>query len=130
VSQENVEFVHRFYDAFDRHDESALLDLVHPDVEFTSLIQEVEGPFHGHEGLREYLSSLFAAFPDLRAWVDEVQESSENVVAKIRVRASSAAGIATVFNDWQAITVRGGKAVWWAYFRTESEALKAVGLEE
>jgi ketosteroid isomerase-like protein len=62
MSRATVEFVERFFDAFDRHDESALLDLVHPDVEFRSLIVEVEGGFHGHEGVHLYLRERFAAF--------------------------------------------------------------------
>jgi ketosteroid isomerase-like protein len=66
TSEATVQFVKRFFDAFDQHDESTLLDLVHPDVEFTSLILEVEGGFRGHEGVRAYLSELFAIFPDFR----------------------------------------------------------------
>jgi len=29
---------------------------------------------------------------------------------------------------WQAVKLRDGKLTWWASFRTESEALAAVGL--
>jgi len=31
---------------------------------------------------------------------------------------------------WQAAKLRDGKLSWWAFFRTESEALEAVGLRE
>jgi ketosteroid isomerase-like protein len=72
MSQATVQLVQRFYDAFDKHDVSALLNVVHPEVEFKSLIVEVEGGFVGHDGVRLYLSDLFATFPDFRVEVDEV----------------------------------------------------------
>jgi hypothetical protein len=31
---------------------------------------------------------------------------------------------------WQATTLRAGQVTWWAFFRTEREALEAVGLSE
>jgi ketosteroid isomerase-like protein len=131
MSQENVEIVRRFFDALDRHDESALLELIHPDIVFTSLIVEVEGGFHGHEGVRLYLSELFKAFPDFRIEVDEIRHTGDGAVVKVRASASGAAsGVATGLTNWQAVTLRDGKAVWWAFFRTESEALEAVGLSE
>jgi ketosteroid isomerase-like protein len=108
-----------------------VLDLVHPDVEFASLILEVEGGFRGHEGVRLYLSELFAAFPEFRIEVDEVRPSGDRAVVKVRVRTTGiASGVRTDLSDWQALTFRDGKAVWWAFFRTEAEALKAAGLKE
>jgi ketosteroid isomerase-like protein len=127
MSQATVEFVQRFYDAVDKHDESALLDLVHPDVEFTSLIVEVEGGFHGHEGVRLYLRELLGAFPDFRVEVDEVRPVGDGGLVKVSDRATGvASGVSTALTDWQALTLRDGKAVWWAFFRTEAEALEAI----
>jgi hypothetical protein len=31
---------------------------------------------------------------------------------------------------WQATALRDGKVIWWAFFRSEREALEAVGLRE
>ena len=127
MSQATVELVQRFFDAFDRHDESALLELIHPDVEFASLIVEVEGGFRGHEGVRLYLSELFETFPDFSIEVDEIRPIGDGAVVKVRVNASGAAsGVATDLTDWQAVTLRDGKAVWWAFFRTEAEAIEAT----
>ena len=96
MSQETVEFIERFYDAFAKHDESALLDLVHPDVEFTSLIVEVEGGFHGHEGVRLYLRELFGTFPDFRVEVDEVRPIGDGAVVKVSDRATGVtSGVST-----------------------------------
>jgi hypothetical protein len=46
---------------------------------------------------------------------------------KVRARATGIAGGASVdLTDWQAMTLRDEKAVWWAFFRTEAEALEAA----
>ena len=127
MSQETVEFIERFYDAFDKHDESALLELIHPDVEITSLIVEVEGGFHGHEGMRLYLRELFGTFPDFRVEVDEVRPIGDGAVVRVSDRATGVtSGVSTDLTDWQALSLRDGKAVWWAFFRTEAEAVRAI----
>jgi ketosteroid isomerase-like protein len=123
VSRATVEFVNRFYDALNKHNEAALLELVHPDVEFRSLIQEVEGSFRGHQGVRDYLSGLFTTFPDCRIDVHGIREVGGNAVVKVRARATGFAGGTSIdLTDWQAVRVRDGKAIWWAFFRTETEA--------
>jgi ketosteroid isomerase-like protein len=131
MSAETIDFAHRFFGALDRRDETTLLELIHPDVEFTSLIQEVEGRFRGHEGFRAYLRELFATFPDWRIDVEEIRDIGENAVVKVHARASGVgSGVPIKLTDWQALTVRDGKAAWWAFFRTETEALEAVGRAE
>jgi ketosteroid isomerase-like protein len=51
MSQENLELLHRAYDAFNRRDLDALLALCDPDVEFISYTMQVEGgdPYRGHD---------------------------------------------------------------------------------
>ena len=119
MSRENVDFGRRFFDALDHRNEDTLMELVQPDVEFTSLIQEIEGRFRGYDGFRSYLRELFAAFPDWRVEVDQIRDIGDDAIV-VRVHVT----------DWQALTVRDGKAAWWAFFRTEAEALKAVGPAE
>jgi ketosteroid isomerase-like protein len=127
MSRETLNLMRRFVDALDKHDGPALLDLVHPEAEFESLIQEVEGTFHGHQGVRAYLSNLFGAFPDWRVDVDEVCEVGDTTVVKVRAHATGlAGGVATDLSDWLAMTMRDGKADWWAFFRTQDEALEAA----
>ena len=44
MSQENVELAESVYATLDRRDLDAFLALMHPEVEFRSLIAEAEGP--------------------------------------------------------------------------------------
>jgi ketosteroid isomerase-like protein len=117
-----------FFDALDSHDEEGVLALVEPDVQFTSLIQEVEGAFRGHDGVRTYLHNLYTAFPDMRVAVEEIFERKGATVVRVRARAAVGGGGAHVdFTDWLAMTARHGRATWWAFFHTKEEALAAVG---
>jgi len=51
------------------------------------------------------------------------------VVTKFRM-AGTVSGVEVAQTRWQAVTLRDGKARWWAFFRTEREALEAAGLRE
>jgi hypothetical protein len=77
--------------------------------------------------MRRYLHELFATFPEWRVWVEEIQETPDGAVAKVRVRAKSVAGVPAEFTDRQAIVLRDGKAGWWAFYRTRAQALEALG---
>jgi ketosteroid isomerase-like protein len=115
-----LELITAFVEALNGHDQAALLELVHPDVEFTSLIQEVEGTFRGHDGLRSYLTNLYRAFPDFRVGVEETREQAGSAIGKVRVRATGVAGgVAIDLSDWMVMRARDGRAAWWAFFRTE-----------
>jgi ketosteroid isomerase-like protein len=115
-----------FVAALDRHDEAAMLELMDPDVQFTSLIQQVEGTFRGHDGLRAYLGNLFATFPDFRVAADEVVTRGEATVVRVRARATGASGGVRIdLCDWLAMSARAGKAIWWSFFHSSEEALAA-----
>ena len=65
-----------------------------------------------------------------RNWdYDLVQARGDRGVAMLRIQ-GTLSGIEVVQTMWQAIVLRDGKGVWWGFFRTEDEALEAVGLSE
>ena len=64
MSQENVETVHRFVDAFQAHDVGALIELFSPDCEIVALRSAFEGPFRGRDGVRRWAESVYEAAPD------------------------------------------------------------------
>ena len=57
MSQENVEIVRRVSDAYNRRDVGAMLDELHPEVEWHPWLQLQLGGgatvYRGHEGVRE-----------------------------------------------------------------------------
>ena len=53
MSQETADLARATHEAVNGRDLDALLALVHPEVEFRSLVAEAEGrDYHGHAGVR------------------------------------------------------------------------------
>jgi ketosteroid isomerase-like protein len=131
MSQENVEVVRRAYAAMKAGALDEFISCFDPEVEFSSRVLELEGTFRGHEGLREWVTGLLAAFPDWNPSIVEMRDLGDRALIHGSMRgegASSGVGIQEDF--WQAVEFRGGRMVWYAAFRTEAEALEAVGLRE
>jgi hypothetical protein len=100
------------------------------DVEFTSLVAEAEGrTYRGHAGVRTWWETVLGAFQDPRWEVLDARGSSDRAVMKSRLTAALA-DAEVEQTMWMAARTRDGKLGWWAFFRTEDEALEAVGLSE
>src|SRR5436305_397874 len=129
MSQENVELARRAYTAFQAGDFDEWVRYFDPEVEFNS--SEMEGPFHGHEGMREWAKGWLAAFPNWSPTIVEMRDLEDRVLIHATgtgAGAGSGAGMEVDF--WQAVEFRDGRMVWYAAFRSEAEALEAVGLRE
>jgi ketosteroid isomerase-like protein len=132
MSQENVELVHRAFNAFNRRDLDAFLKLQDPEVETVTQLVSVEAhTYHGHDGVRDWWRDLFAIFPDFSAEILDTRDLGEFVIAHVR-RHGQGLDSGTPFEDtlWQASEWRHGKVVWWQMFESEAEALEAAGLRE
>jgi len=118
------------YGALNAGDLEALLRLVTEDVEFKSMIAEAEATtFRGHDGVRAWHETVINAFADPH-WdvldVFEVPGSDDLGILQIHM-VGTLAGVPVEQTMWQAVELRDGKARWWNLFRTEREALDAVG---
>jgi hypothetical protein len=58
-----------------------------------------------------------------------VSHIRDRAVSHIRM-AGTQSGVPVEQTMWQAVKLREGKLSWWASYRTEAEALEAVGLSE
>ena len=118
------------YRALNAGDLEALLALTDEDVEFTSMVAEAEGTvFRGHAGVRAWWNTVRGAFEDVHWELLDVRGSGEQGVAHFRL--SGTVGSVPLEQEmWQATVLRDGKAVWWAFFRSEREALAGLGLSE
>jgi ketosteroid isomerase-like protein len=131
MSQENIDLAHRCYEALHADDIERFLTYLDPDIEFTSLILEIEGTFHGHDGVREWWSGLRDVFPDWKPSLVEVRAAGPYVIARAHGSGSgSGSGISIDDEFWQVVEVRNGKVIWYRAVRTEREALDAAGLSE
>jgi ketosteroid isomerase-like protein len=128
MSSQNVELVHRVYEAYAGRDIESLLELLDPDVELRSLLTEAERPvYRGHDGVREWMAAVFEVFPDWSPVIQRAQELDDGVVVAFHVTATSAGTRVPIAQDfWAASRLRDGKVVWFGFFRTEGEAHEAL----
>ena len=112
--------------ALNSGDLEAYLSVIAEDVEFTSMIAEMEGvTFRGHQGVRDWWETVRGAFQDVQWELLELRECGPGAVAQLR--ATGALGGAEVDQTvWQAATFRDGKLTWWEFFRSEQEAREAI----
>jgi len=116
--------------AINSGDLDAFLALTTEDVEFTSLVAEMEGTtFRGHDGIRAWWETVRGAFEGVRWELLDVRDAGDRGVIRFRM-SGKLSGIPLEQTMWQAVRLRDGKVSWWANYRTEAEALEAVGLRE
>jgi ketosteroid isomerase-like protein len=117
-------------DALNRGDIDRFLVWMDPDVEFTSMIAEAEGEtFRGHEGVRRWWHNVREAFESGRWEYLDIRAQGDRGVAKLGAE-GKLGGAELEQTAWQAMTMKHGRGVWWGFFRSEREALEAVGLRE
>jgi ketosteroid isomerase-like protein len=101
------------------------------EVEGAPPLASMEGNYHGHAGIRSWWESLFSGLPDFTIEVVEVRDLGDLTVTVVRNRAHGATSETPVEQRlWLVGEARNGRVVWWHTFRSEAEALEAVGLRE
>jgi ketosteroid isomerase-like protein len=136
MSRENSEIVRRAMEAAFRKPEpdfATLNDLYHPDHEFISLIDALEGGKHrGAGGFREWRRNVQDAV-EYESRLEQVTEIDGDRLLAVMPTSSrgKASGIALKEQRFGCIvTVRGGKIVRTEVYPSPKEALEAVGLSE
>ena len=130
MPQEDVEVVRRIFAAFRERDLEAFLGYLDPDVEFRSLILEIEGPYHGFDGATEWWADLLSVFPDWSPSIEEARKVADRVIVRVRAEGrGTGSGVAQARDIWQVAEVRDGRVRSSAFFRTEREALQAAQRE-
>ena len=136
MSQENSAVVRDILEAANRHDGAAALALYDPAVVWDHThgpIRELMGGpavYHGHAGLRRWFGEFYEAWADVQAEIlDLIDVGDDQVISVINYRArggASGAGveISAMAGLW---TVRKGRVVRAAWFRTREQALEAAG---
>lgn len=128
-----MELYYRATDAFARRDLDAFLALVDPGVEFVARTGFVEGggSYRGHDGVRRWFEELLSVFPDWRSEIREVRDPGDLVIVKLRAHAHGVGSAVPVDLDlWQVVEARHAKAIWWATYTSEAEALEAARLRQ
>src|ERR671922_2824983 len=118
------------FGALNSGDLDGFLAVATEDVEFTSLVAEVEGTtFQGHDGIRTWWETVRGAFGNVHWDVLEVRGYGGRGVAHVRMAGTLGGGPVNL-TMWVAARLREDQVSWWSFFRTEREALEAVGVRE
>jgi ketosteroid isomerase-like protein len=131
MGKTNAEVVRSVFDAYLRGDERAALELMSSEIEVTQFQNLLDArAFHGHDGVRKVMAGWLIAWEEWAIELIKVREIGADVLATAhqhgRGKASGApmeSEVAFVFTIRDAIIVR------WQMFRTEAEAVRALGLE-
>ena len=139
MSRENVEIVRRLYAAVARRDSETVLSIYHPEVEWDHTHNDPgltglmgTSVWHGHEGIRQWSRDWYEAWEQVDASLEEVIDAGdEDVVAVLNYSGRGrTSGIEVSVRMGGVFTIKEGKVVRAAWFRTRSEALEAAGLSE
>jgi ketosteroid isomerase-like protein len=129
MAQADVDLVRDSHDAFRNRDLDRWLAYLDPDVEFTSLVLEIEGTFCGLEGARSWWDNVVAVFPGWSPQVVEAREVGEQVLVQVRAEGrGTGSGIQLERDFWQVVRVEDGRIKAWDFYRSEREALDAAGV--
>ena len=130
MSQENIDATYRGLEAFNERDYDGYVALMTEDVEADSRLATMEGAFHGHDGIRRWLDSIFNTWPDVIASIGEAQDLGDVRLYSLTMRGRGAGSDVPLESKiWQVARWRGDKVCWWASFNTRDEARAAVADE-
>jgi ketosteroid isomerase-like protein len=130
MSKANVEVVRRAYETVNAGQPD--YDLFHPALIYHPRADEPDPSAHvGRDAFERLLDGFLESFRDLRFDVLELIDVGDRVIASTMIHGRGAASGASVEDAYVVVYwLRDGLVVEGWEYRTEQEALKAVGLEE
>jgi ketosteroid isomerase-like protein len=130
MSQENVEIVRSGYEALNAGQPDYAL--FHPALIYHPRADEPNPSAHvGRDAFERLLDGFLESFSDLRFNVLELIDIGDRVIASTMMHGRGAASGASVEDAYVVVyRMQDGLVVEGWEYRTEQEALKAVGLEE
>ena len=132
MSQENVDLVRRFIDAWSAHDREQMLGYLHPDAVFHSAVTNLAGQtFEGRDEIVAVFDRWEEEWSEIYWEVDEfIDVDDHHVVTLHRVIATGRiTGIQTVRELGGLIEIRDGLVVKQWIYLDRDEALEAAGVK-
>ena len=131
MSGGSSEIMRRWFDGLNR-DGVPPLELCHEDIEIANVEEFiVQGPYHGHDGVRRWVTEAFDVVDDLRFALDEVVDAGDGehfVTVQRAVGLSRHTGLEFNLRWAAAWTVREGKVARIHGYLRRRDALAAAGL--
>jgi ketosteroid isomerase-like protein len=130
MSQENVEIVRSFYEAFARGEFP--LEITDPDVEYVNPVGAVEeGTHHGLAAFQRAVEKVFDGWATWQMEPEEFTAIGDQVAIVVAYRARGrASGVELEGRESALLTLRDGRIVRYEWFHAPGDALEAAGLSE
>ena len=132
MSEANVEVVRRLWNAVDRGEMEAVFALYDPAIVWenhTGGPAELQGTYHGHEGVRQWFRQWLQSFENFRPLAETFKDAGENVIVGNRLHGQGkSSGAEVEMHRWNVYTIRNGLVVRVEIFETKAQALEAAGL--
>jgi ketosteroid isomerase-like protein len=120
------------YAAFNRNDIAATVEALDPQIEWTEPAEfPGGGTYHGHEGVKVYLSQLRAAWAEVRSEPERFIVVGDKIIVFVHVRAKPQDS-----TEWHerrladVFTFHKGKAIQMRTFADRRQALEWVGVKD
>jgi ketosteroid isomerase-like protein len=138
MSEENVEVVRRIVDAHQRGDFATVYAAYDPAIEWrtgdarAAQWSDFEPVYHGHEGVRTFWRTWFAAWETVDFEYEEFIDAGDQVLSILSQRMRGrTSGVELEWHSYgQVWTIRDGKVIRVQFFANRDEALEAAGLSE
>jgi ketosteroid isomerase-like protein len=127
MSQENVEIVRRIWRASDA---GSVLDFYDPAIIWESHFGPISGPYHGHDGVRQFFREWTEPLETFRATAETFVDAGDSVVVDTRVWAKGKSGMEGEMRQGMVYTLRNGLVTRVDLYESKADALEAVGLSE
>ena len=124
-----MEIGRRAFEAFNRRDITAFLDLLDPDVEWVPILAVLEGHvYRGHEDVQRWVEDLDPDWEFFEVYYEELQDLGDRVLIFGHWRARGrASGVESEQPGTWLCEMKGVKVSRLQTFTDRSEALAAVG---
>jgi uncharacterized protein len=131
MAREYVEIVRRGYEAFNRGDLDAVVELMGPDFEWLPPDESLTaGTYQGPDAVRAEIASWTEPFEDFRWEIEEIVDAGEQILVVGRMSGrGKTSGVEVGVNEYHVWTVRDGKPVRMQMYHDREQAAEAVGLE-
>jgi ketosteroid isomerase-like protein len=138
MSSVNIDLVRSIVAAYERGDQAAVFAAYDPEIEWQTgnargaHWSDFEPVYHGHEGVRTFWRTWFAAWENVDFEYEEFIDAGERVVTILSQRMRGrTSGVELEWNSYaQVWTIRDDRVVRVEFFANREEALEAAGLRE
>lgn len=131
MSDDPVEMVRRFLEAFNARQTETMLEMLHPEAELYPMRAQLEGrAYRGHHGLHEVLADIFEDWEEISMKTEQTLEADDAVVALGRLRGRGrVSGVDVDVPMGWVWRLRDGRVVYGRAYSDPRDARRAAGLE-